>query len=152
MESLLSELTPVFLYGTLMAPELLSWLLTGNKTETEMIIRRRKKVILHGYKRCTIRFVDYPALVKTDNPEDTVDGFLFYPRDINDMRKLDNFEGEPYRREKVVVSVDDKLVDVYAYIWHGECERLGDRQWSFEEFLEDSLEEWLELWEGMEFI
>ena len=135
-----------------MAPALLAWLLTGNKTETEMIIQRRTKATLQGYKRSTIHFADYPALVKTDKPEDTVDGFLFYPRAMNDMRRLDNFEGEPYRREKVVVSVDDKLVDAYAYVWYRERERLEDHQWSFENFLNGSLEEWLELWEEMEFI
>ena len=136
-----------------MAPALLAWLLTGSKTESEMIIQRRKKAILRGYIRRAIHSVDYPALVKTHKPEDSVDGFLFYPRDMNDIRRLDNFEGEPYRREKVVVSVGDKLVDAYAYIWHGERERLEERrQWSFEEFVEDRLEEWLELWEGMEFI
>ena len=93
-----------------------------------MIIQRRKKAILHGYIRRAIHFMDYPALVKTHRPEDTVDGLVFYPRDMHDMRKLDDFEGELYRRENVVVSVDNTLVDAYAYIWNGERELLEDRQ------------------------
>src|SRR5215471_10714232 len=78
---------PVFLYGTLMAAPLLALLLTGDRENKDMIFLLRKKAILQHYRRGCVLGKDYPALVKGAE-HDLVEGIIFYPRNMDDRRKL----------------------------------------------------------------
>ena len=149
--SLSFETLPAFLYGTLMAKRLLAWLLTGDENKTE-ILDHQQCAVLHGYSRRKVAGKDYPGIIRADNT-DQVQGVLFWPRNMDDRRKLCNFEGEPYKMEKVsVISGSGEEHEAFTFVWNGEASGLGDEEWSLNEFEETRLEDWLALFEGMEFI
>jgi len=148
---LLLHSQPLFLYGTLMAKPLLAWLLSGEATNIDIVEQNTEKAVLHGYLRRNVAGKDYPALIKGDK-NDQVDGILFTPRNINDRRKLHNFEGEQYKLETVhVVSEPGMECEAFAFVWDGEREELEDREWSFAEFENKRLQDWLDLFDGVEF-
>ena len=145
-----------------MAPELLSWLLTGSAANAEKIIHlcRRYPIALYGYRRVAVKHADYPALIPSPSLGDSVAGYLIYPRGETDRKKIDDFEGESYCRQIVSVNLQDddggaggSRVQAYAYIWAGETDVLwGEREWVFERFRERRLEDWIDSFVGMEMI
>lgn len=142
---------PVFLYGTLMAAPLLALIVTGNQSNHDFIAPLLKKAILHQYRRSSVLGKDYPALVKGAE-NDIVKGLVFYPRNIDDRRKINNFEGENYSLETVKVALESgEQVEASSYIWAGEHSELSNTNWDFTEFELHRLSDWLDLFEGMEF-
>ena len=142
---------PVFLYGTLMAAPLLALLLTGNRENKDVIVPLRKNAILHHYRRGSVLGKDYPALVKGAE-HDLVEGMIFYPRNMDDRRKLNNFEGEQYALEIVkVVSESGERVEASTYVWSGEKAEVSETDWDFKEFESSRLSDWLDLFDGIEF-
>jgi gamma-glutamylcyclotransferase (GGCT)/AIG2-like uncharacterized protein YtfP len=128
------EIRPVFLYGTLMSNKLLSGLLTGEERHVNLIEKRRCPATICGYSRHAIVDADYPALVKSRSI-DRVDGYLFYPRSMDDIKRLDDFESDSYCRDKVeVVDSDGRTIEAYAYVWCDGLEDLEEADWKFEEF------------------
>lgn len=73
------------------------------------------------------------------------------PRNSDEGTKLDNFEGEAYLATTVNVRCFDEFVEATAYVWAGE-DTVSDEPWDLEKFEKDRLEDWLDLFEGMEFI
>jgi gamma-glutamylcyclotransferase (GGCT)/AIG2-like uncharacterized protein YtfP len=125
---------PLFLYGTLMAAPLLALLLTGNRENEDVIVPLWKKAILQQYCRGRVLGRDYPALVKGAE-HDCVKGIIFYPRNMDDRRKLNNFEGEQYTREIVkAVFESGEQVEAFTYVWSGEKAEVTETDWDFKEF------------------
>lgn len=107
--------------------------------------------MLHGYIRPAVRGADYPALVEGD-AGDSVEGLIYYPDTSDDLRKLQNFEGELYREEKVMVAIrSGEEIEALAFVWGGAGEQLLDSNWSFQTFESERLEDRLDLFEGMKF-
>ena len=100
---------------------------------------------------------DYPAIIKHAETS-TVDGLLFRPATHSQRKKLDDFEGETYHPTPVFVqtaAADGKgteLIEADIYLWNGDPEALSDKEWKLEEFVQDRLDDWLELFGGMELI
>lgn len=92
----------IFVYGTLMAEALLSWLLTGSSENQSAILSLRQPVILKTYRRVPVKHGDYPAIIK-GSTSDQVDGFLVIPASASQRKKMNDFEGKIYRRECVQV-------------------------------------------------
>src|SRR5271169_6439507 len=92
----------LFLYGTLMASPFLAWLITGDSTQWKLVEERRVRGVLHGYSRRAVLDAYYPAIIKGDE-NDKVEGFIFYPRNADECRYMDEFEGDLYRKERVTV-------------------------------------------------
>ena len=68
---------------------------------------------------------------------------------------MDDFEGEIYRRECVQVHLTQSNTTVAAnvYLWADEMEKLEEnKEWSFSYFEKNRLEDWLDLFDGMEMI
>lgn len=153
-----SEISPVFVYGTLKSPQLLAWLLTGDSTKSSRILGQRKPATLSGYTVRRVKHADFGALVKEETPTDAhvVHGFVVYPETRSERVKLDDFEGESYARTTVAVKLeeDGQMVEADAYLWAGETELLesADEQWSFETFEKERLEDWLDIFCGMEMV
>jgi gamma-glutamylcyclotransferase (GGCT)/AIG2-like uncharacterized protein YtfP len=143
-----NEMLPVFLYGTLMSCKLRSLILTGDQDDLNALPR---PAVLQGYRRRVVEGKDYPALLPGEK-NDCVHGLLFVPRNSDDRRKLDNFEGEAYLATTVEVQCSDEIVEATAYVWGGDKDAVSDDPWDLEEFERDRLEDWLDLFEGMEFI
>ena len=144
----------IFVYGTLMAAEFLSWLLTGSSENYEAIISLRQSATLMHYRRVAVNHGDYPALIPGDM-SDKVDGFLIVPTSKSQWKKIDDFEGESYRRHCVHVhlSEEDRSVPAHVYIWQGNMDMLLPyKEWSFSYFREERLPDWLDLFDGMEMV
>lgn len=107
----------IFVYGTLMAESLLSWLLTGSSQNHSAILSLRQPAILKNYRRVPVKHGDYPAVIK-GSISDQVDGFLVIPESASQWKKMDDFEGEVYRRECVQVYLTQSntlLLRMYSF-------------------------------------
>lgn len=146
---------PIFVYGTLMAAPLLSWVLLGDSSKLDEILARRKPGRITGFTRHSVLHSDYPALVLSTKSESisTVDGFVVFPRDASEWKKLDAFEGDAYIRTSVIVDVGGGHgVEADTYVWGGERSLLGGEDWNFEWFESQRLEDWLDIFCGMELV
>lgn len=163
----------IFVYGTLMAEEFLSWVLTGSAENHKTIVSLRQPATLRSYRRVAVVHADYPALIPGDE-SDKVEGFLVMPSTRSQWKKLDDFEGECYRRQRVQVEVSSDSSDAsdsgnrittttntamctrvpaFVYLWQDSMDKLLlDQLWSYEYFREHRLEDWLDLFEGMEMV
>lgn len=144
----------IFVYGTLMAESLLSWLLTGSSQNHSAILSLRQPAILKNYRRVPVKHGDYPAVIKS-SISDQVDGFLVIPTSASQWKKMDDFEGEIYRRECVEVYLTQSNTTVAAnvYVWADELEKLEEnKEWDFSYFEKNRLQDWLDLFDGMEMV
>jgi gamma-glutamylcyclotransferase (GGCT)/AIG2-like uncharacterized protein YtfP len=144
-----SKPRPLFIYGTLRARPLLAWALSGVATST--ISAHAHPAIVRGYARHTVWSRDYPAVVKKDGHE--VDGYLLILETKSQRKKLDDFEGEIYTPTSVdVVLEDGGTVEGDMYVWAGDEDALSDEPWELDTFVRERLQDWIDLFEGMEMI
>lgn len=69
--------------------------------------------------------------------------------------KLDDFEGESYSWQCVAVELGEGggTVRAHVYVWQGGVDVLVPlREWRFEWFRDGRLQDWLDLFEGMEMV
>jgi len=146
-------LRPLFLYGTLRAMPLLAWALTGDSRNTHTVQSLVKPAVLRGYMRFSLHGKDYPALIKHDATS-SVDGLLLSPQSKAQRLKLDDFEGELYVATKIQVEVgeDGETVDADVYLWNGELDAVSSDQWELETFTRERLEDWIEIFAGIELV
>ena len=137
-----------------MAEEFLSWVLTGSAENHKAVVSLRQPATLYCYRRVAVIHADYPALIP-GNEFDKVEGFLIVPSTRSQWKKLDDFEGESYRRQYVQVELchSKRSVPAFVYLWQDPMDKLLPYQdWSYEYFREHRLEDWLDLFEGMEMV
>lgn len=67
----------------------------------------------------------YPALIQTNNEDDEVIGDVYELKDTNAWTKIDEYEGigignppYEYRREKVVIKMEQELLDCWVYFYN----------------------------------
>lgn len=68
---------------------------------------------------------------------------------------MDDFEGKIYRREcvQVYLTQSDTTVAANVYLWADEMEKLEEKkEWSSSDFEKNRLQDWLDLFEGMEMV
>ncbi|KAG7415155.1 hypothetical protein ACKAV7_006782 [Fusarium commune] len=142
---------PLFIYGTLRAHLLVAWALTGDAANTEPISALASPATVRGYARYTVQSRDYPAVIKKNGHD--VDGDLLILETKSLRKKLDDFEGEIYAPTSVdVVLEDGNTVEGDMYIWAGGGDALTDEPWELDTFVKERLEDWHDLFEGMEMI
>ncbi|KAK3349184.1 hypothetical protein B0T25DRAFT_609825 [Lasiosphaeria hispida] len=154
----MSEPHPLFIYGTLCALPLLAWAMTGEATKTDKIRPLLQKAIVHGYKQCSLHGRDYPATIKDTGS--SVDGYLLAPRTNSQRRKLDDFKGEAYKPTRVTVTIlsdnseqTGNTIEADMYIWNQDLDALDlERPWDLDTFIRERLEDWLDLFKGMELV
>lgn len=137
-----------------MAESLLSWLLTGSFQDYPAILSLRQPAIFKIYRRMPVKHGDYPAVIK-GSTSDQVDGFLVIPASTSHWKKMDDFEGEIYRRKSVQVYLTQSNTTVAAnvYLWADEMEKLEEnKDWSFSHFEKSRFQDWLDLFDGMEMV
>ncbi|KAI1284160.1 AIG2-like protein [Xylaria sp. FL0933] len=151
----MSELKPrpLFIYGTLCAQPLLAWVLTGDASNISAVSKLVQPATLYGYARFSLKHKDYPAAIKHE-PHSSIKGYLLTLETASQRRKVDNFEGEQYTPERVTVIGADMSTEVEAdvYLWAGDMEALTADPWKLEDFENERLQDWLDLFEGMELI
>ncbi|KAH6616016.1 hypothetical protein B0J18DRAFT_493817 [Chaetomium sp. MPI-SDFR-AT-0129] len=149
----------LFVYGTLCALLLLAWALTGEATQVDAIKGMLRKATVSGYKRCALHGCDYPAAIKDENS--SINGYVVLLETTSQRRKLDDFEGEVYKVTPVTASIepseDDKdkeeeTIEVDIYVWDGDMAQVSPEPWELERFIADRLEDWLDLFDGMELV
>jgi hypothetical protein len=123
---------PLFLYGSLMSPKLLSLILFGDENQSNALPSRRQ-AILEGYRRGTVVGKDYCAVASGTN-NDRVLGLLFFPRNMEDREKLNHFEGEQYSPAVVEVICSGQAVRALVYLWSGDKSDVTELPWDLKKF------------------
>ncbi|KAG6591643.1 AIG2-like protein D, partial [Cucurbita argyrosperma subsp. sororia] len=122
----------VFVYGTLMADEVLRILLKRDPQSSA--------AVLNGYQRLSIKGRVYPAIIPVNSKK--VSGKILSGITDSEMDTLDAYENVEYKRSTVEVSLMDsfeKLL-VYAYVWCNEKDPELYGEWDFEEWKRDHLD------------
>ncbi|KAF9506108.1 hypothetical protein BS47DRAFT_1399766 [Hydnum rufescens UP504] len=152
---------PMFVYGSLMAPSFLAWVITGDPARTDVVEPLSTPACLHGpYFRSSVYGADYPALVSLSDglagiAPDTggVHGILLQHLTRSQRAKIDKFEGETYKVSSIMVTIESsgEEVDADVYMWAGDGVITG-KPWDFNVFVRDRLDDWLDIFSGMEMI
>lgn len=148
-----TEPKPIFIYGTLRALSLLAWALTGDATRVEAVAALVRPATVDGFARYSLRYRDYPAVVRKDCADSSVDGLLLMLETRAQRMKLDNFEGEEYKVTPVTVRLDSgDTIEADMYVWNGNADAVSSEPWDLAKFTNERLEDWLDLFEGMELV
>jgi gamma-glutamylcyclotransferase (GGCT)/AIG2-like uncharacterized protein YtfP len=117
-----ASMGPLFVYGSLMHPDVLVALLDRQPATTA--------ATAHGWGRRSLRTRPYPALVAADG--EATDGLLLTDLSPVERALFDVFEGTQYTVEELVVrTTDDAQVPALAYVAGAELEALLQPQpWS----------------------
>lgn len=165
-----------------MAPQVLHRVIYGcsGLEPTNKTPPRFQPAVLHGYRRCRVRDEDYPGIVAATETGDadsvghrhtSVLGTLVSGLTDSDIRLLDDYEGNEYARERILVRTADKSLDsassgekasasssllhefdtaeatnevsAMAYVWVAGRERLEEAEWDFQTFTRDKLSWWV---------
>ena len=98
----------IFTYGSLMFAPVWSRVVAGSYDSCE--------AVLPGYDRKGIRGEVYPAVVPSAG-QSQVKGLVYLDVSIDDLARLDRFEGEYYfRKTEQVVMLDESLQSAEVYI------------------------------------
>lgn len=150
---------PLFIYGTLRAKPLLAWALTGDSSNTSQINHMLKPARVEKYQRFAVKQSDYPAVIASSDEADFVDGYLLQTDTLSQRKKLDDFEGEIYKITSVVVKIvgDDsqptgETIEADMYLWDENRDLLSSEAWDLDTFINERLEDWLDLFAGLELI
>lgn len=110
--------------------------------------------ILHGYSRRRVKYADYPGIIQQEGH--VVRGTYATGLTSANMSHLDFFEGGQYERRtakvRLLTSVgDDKgkgneegeEVDARVYVYKDKYRHdLDEKEWDFEEFRRDKMQNW----------
>ncbi|KAI8142056.1 Butirosin biosynthesis, BtrG-like protein [Fennellomyces sp. T-0311] len=140
-----------FFYGTLMAAEVRSRVICGllatpAQKEAKLATLRLRPAILKGHRRHALKNLDYPGVVYTGREEDQVVGVLCEGLYSQDVKRLDAFEGDEYKRCSVEVTPTDGQtpVNCQVYIWIEGDEHLLPHDWELDGFVNGRQHVWLQ--------
>jgi gamma-glutamylcyclotransferase (GGCT)/AIG2-like uncharacterized protein YtfP len=149
--------TPIFIYGTLCATPLLAWALTGDCRNVDLVTPLLRPAKVSGFARYGVRGRDFPAAVEC--PGSHISGYLVTCDTVSQRRKLDDFEGEVYKATPVRVQIlgqdgdtTMEFIEADMYLWNGSHDDLTLQLWDLDAFTKERLEDWLDLFDGMELI
>jgi gamma-glutamylcyclotransferase (GGCT)/AIG2-like uncharacterized protein YtfP len=124
----------LFVYGTLMIPEVLTILLGRVPVMHEALLR--------GYRRYTIDGACYPAIISDTTAN--VNGQVLLGLTPREVATLDDYEGDAYVRTEVTLTVDGASTSAECYVWRDASRvRLGRDDWDLETFVCRHLEQYL---------
>jgi gamma-glutamylcyclotransferase (GGCT)/AIG2-like uncharacterized protein YtfP len=143
----LSSSHPLFVYGTLMAPEVVQTLI-GRAP-----VGRPARLLDRSYARHPVKDHVFPGLIQRvkasmddkDSGDSGVCGILYSDLNADEMVRLDAFEGNEYVKESCQVQLlDDEMeknnpqgptVEAILYRWANPVNELDlERSWSYETF------------------
>ena len=152
-----TALSSVFCYGSLMAPEVIQTLIG------RVPLSQSAHLCGGAFRRHPVRNHMFPGLIvrSTDNKNtantttERVQGVLYRDLSVNEMQRLDWFEGDEYDKIPCTVElVDDDddernneqiVVSTQVYLWANPVAELDlTRPWSYERFREKNLATYLE--------
>jgi gamma-glutamylcyclotransferase (GGCT)/AIG2-like uncharacterized protein YtfP len=123
----------LFTYGSLMFHPVWSTVVAGEYASTAAHVS--------GYIRRKIKGETYPAVV-VGNSVETLEGRLYLDVGTEDIVRLDEFEGEFYRREEVMVTqADGNEIKAAIYVLKNRYRYLlSDEAWDLYRFEHNELE------------
>ena len=114
----------IFTYGSLMFDEVWRQVVSGHY--------RSEAATLHHHQRHALTGLSYPGVVAA--PGTHVAGRLYRDVGIEDIARLDAFEGAEYRRDALqVMLTNGESVIAWTYIWL-DPQRLSGQPWQSEAF------------------
>ena len=120
----------LFFYGTLRSEEV-----------REAVIGQKKFNISHGilqkHKVYKVKNANYPLIKFTNQKGDEVEGILITDLTIEEIKKLDKFEGKNYFRQFVKINIKDKFYDAQIYMPHKNL--IADEPWNFDYWYENNI-------------
>lgn len=130
----------VFVYGSLMSPEVLYRVVQNTYTLDQAIVR--------GFTRYALKGRLYPAAFAS--PNGLIRGRVVRNIDEIDLGFLDRFEGTEYRREVQPVECTGGLVEeCWIYIGRPELKTsIAGGDWDFDYFLSEHLQDFLAAFPG----
>lgn len=135
----MTKMTNLFVYGALMYDEVWNRIVSGEfrKTNAE----------LSGYRRLAVKDEDYPGLVKSSG---TVEGYIWFGIDDENLKKLDVFEGEYYERiSAFAVDNTGNKIEVDIYYFRNKYHHLfEDHEWDVKKFETSGLKKFMSRYFG----
>ena len=119
-------LKPVFVFGTLMDPDLFSAITSKTISEKEMV-----PATALGWKRVVAAGKSYPMLVQA--PGEQVEGYVIYGLDRDDLAKMQFYETDEYQLTSIDLIVDGQALEAQVYLNSGRL-KASDQPWSFEDW------------------
>lgn len=123
----------VFTYGTLMFPQVFERVVQRRYHHAQASVKHLQRSSMH--QQC------YPVVVPNRlAPE--LEGIVYFDIGIDDLRRLDTFEGSYYRRQAVEVALTAENTQVGAEIYilrPGYRHLASGREWSPQRFQRDHL-------------
>ncbi len=115
----------LFTYGSLMDTDIFT-LVAGEEAVCAA-------ATLNGYRRLAVAGEDYPGMIEAEGH--CVEGQLYSGLSATALARLDEFEGECYRREVVSLICDGESIAAEAYVvrpqFHG---ILAEAEWDWAHF------------------
>ena len=127
-------MTHLFTYGTLMFDQVWSRLINHEY--------RKAEGILHGFTRKAVINEHYPVIYPNE-PSDTVEGILYFNLKDSDIGRLDDFEGEFYRRQQETIVIPGGTgISAEVYVLKDRYRHIAsDDGWDPKSFLQQGLDQ-----------
>lgn len=109
---------------------------------------RSQKAILKGYARFTIKGESFPGIIPVTDK--STEGILYFNVDEPSLERLDIFEGDLYQRTPIQAETQGgKILNAETYVIKPEHrDYLSSKKWDVEEFVQNSLEAFLNTYQG----
>jgi len=135
-------MTHIFTYGSLMFEQVWSEVVSGTY--------RQYPGRVSGFIRRSIFNEQYPAILPGP-VNSTVEGVLYLDIDLEDLSRLDEFEGSLYERQSVQVMTDNNIFSAEAYVLSDSYRHIAsDDNWDAEKFENDGLQQFLSSYFGFD--
>jgi gamma-glutamylcyclotransferase (GGCT)/AIG2-like uncharacterized protein YtfP len=129
---MIAQMHPLFVYGSLIN-DLIYNKVTGSD------LNPLKNATLDDYRRARVIGQVDPAMYP--DPNHNVTGLLISVTE-DGISLLDEFETDDYKR--ITVAVNGEAV--FGYIWNNSYEELEEREWSYDAFVKNDMNKWLQDW------
>ena len=104
-----AERDPIFFFGTLMHPSVLTKVVDRPILDTELM-----PAVLSGYRRFTAQDASYPV-IKPDATSE-VEGLLLKTASARDIARINHFEDEEYFAQKVELRAQNESISAWVYL------------------------------------
>ncbi|WIA13284.1 hypothetical protein OEZ85_006869 [Tetradesmus obliquus] len=132
-----------FVYGTLMAPEVLKLLIKR--------VPESRAATLKGYARYRVKGQVFPAIIPSTS-ESKVKGMVLMELSRSELHILDVYESEEYYRATVEPELEDgSTTPADVYVWKDEHKGqllLQQPDWDYSQFMQQHLPAYLDMTQG----
>ena len=133
----------LFVYGTLMVPEVMR--AVSGFSQPGLTAE------LWGYRCRLVKGEVYPAILP--DPGESVSGLLYRGVSAAQLMRLDDFEGDLYRRMQVQVWSSDASYESETYVLDSRfASSLSQHRWSLQDFRHNGLKTFIEGYPGFDAI